>query len=772
MVAVKIFKTILLILTFSISSIFASTYYIDAVNGNDSNNGTSSSTAWKTLAKVNSTNFNPGDQISFNRGNTWVGALIPSSSGTSSNRIVYGAYGTGRKPVITLIQPLPGSQTASNWTKTAENVYFLKCTLENLRNEGRIWLSDKEYEWSQTGPGGVNSVNRWCIANAGIYVYAESNPVSYYSSVKYPGFGMDYQTLKLQDRDYLTFQNLDLRGGFNTIALGGSDYNIIEDCNICYGSQGRGILSNAVSGVSASDENSEYNIIRRDTIDSGWRVRTVQTLQNREIMDAISLQNGANHWEIYENYFRDWDHSSVQMYGIKASVNYNKVYKNYITAPDIAFARAFEIMGMEPDLAQYNEIYQNHIDNETVRSQVGGYYTKIYYNIFSNMTNSITTYLKHVTAEGINIANFAGSVAGKIKVYNNTFYGLDRTGIWTYVAGCEFTNNLFIDCGRKQSGLAIRVTGSGDEGSTWKNNIIYTPGASTSSLLIDWNSSSKTINQFNSTSGGGVTISGNMQYSGSLSALVKNAADGDFCPAQSSFALNKGLSCGTAQDFYGNPIVGNPDVGAIEFANSTPSNDQVGPKLLDAVLINPITLKITFSEKVNPDFAQNIHNYGISNSITINEAALNSTQTEVTLKTSAHKENVDYTVSVNNVIDIAGNRISSSDNAANYELTTGVTSTNDGNSLSGAPAKFELNQNYPNPFNPTTRIKYTIAQPTNVTIKIYDMLGAEVMTLVNQQHVPGYYEVSFNGSNLASGTYIYQIRTNNFVETKKMMLIK
>lgn len=74
------------------------TYYVDAVNGSDSNNGTSTATAWKTLTKVNSTTFQPGDHILFEAGNTWVGQLYPKGSGASGNPIVIDQYGTGAKP--------------------------------------------------------------------------------------------------------------------------------------------------------------------------------------------------------------------------------------------------------------------------------------------------------------------------------------------------------------------------------------------------------------------------------------------------------------------------------------------------------------------------------------------------------------------------------------------------------------------------------------------------------------------------------------------------
>ncbi|MFN3872826.1 MAG: T9SS type A sorting domain-containing protein [Ignavibacterium sp.] len=85
---------------------------------------------------------------------------------------------------------------------------------------------------------------------------------------------------------------------------------------------------------------------------------------------------------------------------------------------------------------------------------------------------------------------------------------------------------------------------------------------------------------------------------------------------------------------------------------------------------------------------------------------------------------------------------------------------------------FELAQNYPNPFNPSTNIKYSIAERSNVTIKVYDMLGSEVATLVNQVQDAGTHNVVFNAANLASGMYVYTITAGNFTATKKMMLLK
>ena len=93
------------------------------------------------------------------------------------------------------------------------------------------------------------------------------------------------------------------------------------------------------------------------------------------------------------------------------------------------------------------------------------------------------------------------------------------------------------------------------------------------------------------------------------------------------------------------------------------------------------------------------------------------------------------------------------------------------------PVTFHLFQNYPNPFNPVTKIKFQIPsvgtqRAVSVQMKVYDILGKEVATLVNEEKPPGSYEVEFDGSNLASGIYIYRLTAGKFTESKKFILLK
>ena len=99
-----------------------------------------------------------------------------------------------------------------------------------------------------------------------------------------------------------------------------------------------------------------------------------------------------------------------------------------------------------------------------------------------------------------------------------------------------------------------------------------------------------------------------------------------------------------------------------------------------------------------------------------------------------------------------------------------VVSVNDG--TANIPDKFILEQNYPNPFNPTTNIQFQIPNESFVNLIVYDILGNEVASLVNEKKPAGSYEVNFDASGLSSGIYFYKLQTDAFVETKKMLLMK
>jgi hypothetical protein len=94
------------------------------------------------------------------------------------------------------------------------------------------------------------------------------------------------------------------------------------------------------------------------------------------------------------------------------------------------------------------------------------------------------------------------------------------------------------------------------------------------------------------------------------------------------------------------------------------------------------------------------------------------------------------------------------------------------NITSEIPSSYSLEQNYPNPFNSMTNVKFQISNSGNVKIIVFDLLGKEIATLVNEQLAPGTYEVTFDGNNLTSGIYFYRLQTEEFINTKRMILLK
>ena len=100
------------------------TYYVDATGGNDSNTGSAADNAWKSMSKINSSKFLPGDQILFKRGEFWRETLLVPSSGSQGNPIVFGAYGSGNKPTIL------GSDAVTLWTNIGGNAWEATVTTE------------------------------------------------------------------------------------------------------------------------------------------------------------------------------------------------------------------------------------------------------------------------------------------------------------------------------------------------------------------------------------------------------------------------------------------------------------------------------------------------------------------------------------------------------------------------------------------------------------------------------------------------------------------
>jgi hypothetical protein len=121
--------------------------------------------------------------------------------------------------------------------------------------------------------------------------------------------------------------------------------------------------------------------------------------------------------------------------------------------------------------------------------------------------------------------------------------------------------------------------------------------------------------------------------------------------------------------------------------------------------------------------------------------------------------------------EVSGNPTSINFDYGNWILkdVLSITTSVDANT---APLRFGLEQNYPNPFNPVTTIKYYLADDVHISLKVFSLLGNEIMTLVNEVQHAGDYDFEFDASGLSSGVYFYQLKAGNFSETKKLILTK
>ena len=110
-------------------------------------------------------------------------------------------------------------------------------------------------------------------------------------------------------------------------------------------------------------------------------------------------------------------------------------------------------------------------------------------------------------------------------------------------------------------------------------------------------------------------------------------------------------------------------------------------------------------------------------------------------------------------------RLKQTDTDGNYEYSDEI-------EVEIVPTKFTLYQNYPNPFNPKTTIRYQLPRESEISIKVYDILGAEVLKLLNEKKKPGIFEIECDAQSLSSGIYFYRLQAGSYVETKKMVLMK
>lgn len=228
----------------------------------------------------------------------------------------------------------------------------------------------------------------------------------------------------------------------------------------------------------------------------------------------------------------------------------------------------------------------------------------------------------------------------------------------------------------------------------------------------------------------------------------------------------------TAYDKWGNESGFSPE---IEHFVSGDPNDVTPPGLAGVEALSRDRIRLRFNEPVGEQSAQTPANYAIYPDIQVLEAVLEENASEVTLTTSAHRSG-DYLITVSNVVDRAAvpNRIPDNTSLGYSFDATAVTGR-----TGRDPSDFSLSQNFPNPFNPTTTIEYSVKEPGHVRLRIYNVRGELVKTLIDRDVSSVGRQPSVvwdasdeRGMQVSSGFYVYRLESEGRVSSRRMQLVR
>jgi len=417
-------------------------YYVDGVSGSDDNDGTTELLAWQTIGKAEteSANMVAGDFLLFKAGQTFDDSFTyGGASGTLGNEVVISAYGTGARPIITVI----GEKTGT-WTDEGSN----KWSLPSAYKTTRLWKNGVEQKstspvaygetWNEFGliAGCV-----WIWDSDVLYFYSETDP----NLDTFTG-ATKYTTLKFDGVSNVKLASLDMRGG-SSYCLGLKNCTYIDAYYNDIGYDGAyGLVVNNSTNIK----------VRRNRFDTNFKlifdgVSTYTGTDVRGCSDGIAADGLFKDSEIMYNDFINWGHSAIGLTGaIEADeVSGNKVYNNYLTAPDLHYSRALSWSG---DFMKNNEVYNNYADVFYIRSQLNGVSNHFHHNHISNIHR--TPYKDGEDGQGFALESYSGNPTGNLYEYNTIEYtesaGMELVAsgdVAKPIQGNTFNKNLFTNCG-------------------------------------------------------------------------------------------------------------------------------------------------------------------------------------------------------------------------------------------------------------------------------------------------------------------------------------
>jgi len=505
------------------SQIFATTYYVDATTGNDNNSGTSPATAWKTIAKVNNSYFNPGDSILFKKGEIWRERLSPPSSGSNGNPITFGAYGSGNKPIIN------GADLITIWSVEDSNKWSASCPTEPKLN---VFFNGKKGT-KKSSKANLSSEYDWYWESNTLYVYSTSDPDIVYTN---PGIEAPKRDdcITINNDNYITIDGLDLKYAncANTWNAGIYIYNgtgiTIKNCTIQYITRRAINISDRASTNTIIDDcdihhNGAMGLneggIR--TIGSGGEIKNCSihdnyTVSVNEDSCGILLASGSSGWKVHHNTIYDNGNSiNGEAIGLYNSDS-NSIYCNRLSGSELAI-----------------EI-NNGADNN-----------KIYYNIIYGTLGDSAICIS--TVEGCSTGN---------EIYNNTIDCNGKYGVDLYCTGNIFKNNIIYNVG----GSYTAIYQGNDNYSTMDYNC-YEPNDS--NYIIWDNGNLRDLAGWQSSSG---------QDSNSITSypFFVDEENHNYTLQSDSPCIDNGTDVELKEDYAGTHVPQGfaPDIGAYEYQGS------------------------------------------------------------------------------------------------------------------------------------------------------------------------------------------------------------
>jgi uncharacterized repeat protein (TIGR02059 family) len=394
----------------------ATKYYISNSGGSNSANGRSTSTAWKTISKVNGTSFLPGDTICFNKGDVWRETLMINNSGNSGAYIVYTSYGTGSKPQIL------GSIQAVSWTNQGNNVWKSATSVADPYSgsyKGEIYFTglDGSIKWGHVKKSGTANLAQeydWTWLSNYVYVYSPTDPASRYSAIE---VSQDDLGIDLNDKEYIELSGFDIKywrlagvkGSYPAIHIHGLNVN---NCEVGYiGTK----ESPAAFGLSIYYSDC---LIKNNSIhDCGRRGVSINTDTGAStVIENVTAENNT--------FYNGFHTTGIDLGNTGSSTFNNIIIRNNIINDNPALI----IDGVEE-----TESVGMLIGNNTS----GVHFTNIY--IYNNI-------IKYTKLKGLDISGTTS-----LYIYNNVFYGVNPTltsfGGMIYInstsAGVNIKNNIF-----------------------------------------------------------------------------------------------------------------------------------------------------------------------------------------------------------------------------------------------------------------------------------------------------------------------------------------